>query len=180
LFAAVLASLLAGQVWAGQGAEGIPVPLPEAPALPSMEDLQAERMYLEGFMAGADQYIGALSTTTERYRIYVANVKEQVAGCEIEKERKNHENHPFRGVMERGSEACLRWMENYREVAQQQQRVLDEAMAFQKQLLEAAESVQGQLQQVALYESALQLKEQVTRGIQDIEDSKIILQPWME
>lgn len=180
VLAMVMGLVLAGAVFTAQGATGIPVPLPEAPAVPSGEDLRVERQNLEGFMSQADQYIRAVHDTTSKYRKYVANVKEQMAGCKVHSDLQAPESHPFASLINRGGVHCRSWMQGFNEVARAQARSLNEAQAFQREVLEAAESVQSQLQQIALYERALQIKTEVERGFQAIEDAKSGLKPWME
>lgn len=178
--ALLLGLILAGPIVSAQSAQGIPVPLPEAPAVPGTEDLRAERQDLEGFMRQADEYIRAVHDGTNWYRKYVANIKEQMAGCKVQADLQAPEQHAFRSLINRGSVRCHTWMQGFDEAARAQARVLNQAQAFQREVLEAADSVQSQLQQIALYERAQQMKSEVERGFQAIEQAKSGLRPWME
>jgi len=78
------------------------------------------------------------------------------------------------------TEQCRKPVVAFKQAAREEAAQLDVWVEFQKQVQEAAESVQRQVDRIRLMEHARELNAVVEEGFRAIEESKAALEPWMK
>ncbi len=130
----VLAALLSMPVAVARpAATATPVPFPQAPAsLPTEAEMQAKLTNLQGFMTRVDRFIGGVHKATEKYLLYVQDVKWMLAGCEVDSDTSGFEGSGFEELVAGGGRQCRGWVADFDQQARAYAARLDQAVAFQK------------------------------------------------
>lgn len=176
----LLALLSAPAVEARTEATATPVPFSQAPAsLPAEAEMQALLVNLQGFMGQVDKYIQEVQIATEDYRAYVKQVKQMLAGCEVESDVSSFENTLFAELVTEGRRQCQGWVANFDQQAWAYAARLDEAVAFQKLVQRVGGRVQGQIDRIRIAMYSKRLKRSVDQGLRELEKTRKNFKPWM-
>ena len=177
----VLIALVCPPVVARTAATATPVPFPQAPASPPGEaEIQARVAKLEGFLSEVDRFIIGVHTTTERYRLYVEEVKQMLARCEVEGDVSGFEGSGFEGLVADGGRLCRGWVADFDQQARAYAARLDEAVAYQKLLEAVGRRVENQIEISRTAMRAKRIKRAVDEGMNELEQSRERMRPWMD
>lgn len=162
-------------------ATATPVPVPEsAPVLPAGDELQAQLEKLQGFLEHADTHIRTFHAATEQYREYVLQVQQTLATCEVQAALDAAGNHPFAGLLAAEHTQCQAQVVTFKAQARDYALQLDEWAALARLVEQAADSAQRQQERIRHMQHARRLKQQVDEGLNALQASKDLLNPWMD
>lgn len=176
---AVLLAVLAAPVGVRAQATAIPVPFPAAPVQPGGDELRSQLVDLQAFQSEADAHIRNVHAATESYRQYVVQVQVILASCEVDGDLEDSGQHPFASLIQGGRVQCREQVTAFDQQARTYAARLDEVVAFAERVEEAAESAQLQIDRINMMQRAAQLRQQVARGFEALDESREKLKPWM-
>ena len=168
----------------GAQAPATPVPFPEAAQppsapMPSAQVLQKDLEDLRAFQRVADRYIKAMVEASENFRAYVTQVLRTEASCKVDTDLEALSDHPFAGLFQREARSCAAALAAFRREELALAAMLDEAMAFLQDLNLAKDSASRQEHQIQMNLVQLRLQGQMQKSLQDLDETKKALAPWM-
>ena len=165
----------------GAQAPATPARFPDAaqPQVPSAQALQEDLSDLRAFQRVSDQYIQAMVETSENFREYVNQILHTEASCQVDLDLEALSEHPFAGLFQREAHGCASAVAGFQREKQVLAAVLDEAMAFLRDLKLAKDSASRQEHQIQMNLVQLRLQGQMRKSLRDLEETKRALAPWM-